>query len=318
LSSAEPILEIRNLTKHFPVDDGRILTACDDISLKFYKGETVGIVGESGCGKSTLARNVVQLLQPTKGAVIFAGKDITQIRGEDARQQRRFIQMVFQDPTMAFNPTMKIKNIICEPLLNFGLIKSSAVDGKAEELLKLVELPADFKNRYPNKMSGGQRQRIGIARALALEPPIVICDEATSALDVSVQEKVMELLVKIQKEKHTTFIFICHDLALVHAFTHRTVVMYLGNIVEIMESNGIGLNAKHPYSKALLKSVFYVKRNRGKKIEPLESEIPSPLNAPSGCPFRTRCDVSLEHCAREKPELKEIEPKHFVACHLCD
>jgi oligopeptide/dipeptide ABC transporter, ATP-binding protein, C-terminal domain len=318
LFNLDPILEIKDLTTCFSVTGGRKLVACNKINLQVFQGETLGIVGESGCGKSTLARTIMQLTPMTDGVVLFKGKDITKFKGDDSRQQRRNIQMVFQDPTTAFNPNMKIKDIICEPLLNFNIIKKSEIDAKIEELLSLVGLSVEFKNRYPHNMSGGQRQRVGLARALSLDPPVVICDEATSALDVSVQEKIIELLVSIQKEKGTTFVFICHDLALVQAFSHRTAVMYLGNVVEIVNSSDIANGAKHPYSKALLKSVFYVKKNRGKKIEPLESEIPSPLNAPSGCPFRNRCDVCMERCAMEKPKLKEIEPKHFVACHLCD
>ena len=194
------VMEIKNLTKKFAVDGGKFLTACDNISIKAYEGQTLGIIGESGCGKSTLVRTILQIHPATSGEVIFEGKDLLKAKGSEARQNRRKIQMVFQDPTAAFNPKMKVKEIVCEPLLNFGLIKKSEVDAKAAELLKMVELPVEFKDRYPHNMSGGQRQRLGIARALSLEPKIVVCDEATSALDVSVQEKVCELLVRLQKE----------------------------------------------------------------------------------------------------------------------
>ena len=225
--------------------------------------------------------------------------------------------MVFQDPTAAFNPKMKVKEIVCEPLLNFGLIKKSEVDAKAVELLRMVELPEDFKDRYPHNMSGGQRQRLGIARALSLEPKIVVCDEATSALDVSVQEKICELLVRLQKEKGITYLFICHDLGLVDLMCHQIAVMYLGNIVEyIGYGRRISTEGMHPYTKALMKSVFKVDFKPGEKIEPLESEIPSPLDLPKGCPFQSRCGQCMEICRNVKPELKEVVPRHFVACHL--
>lgn len=294
-----------------------MLTACDNVTLNAYAGQTLGIIGESGCGKSTLVRTILQIHPASGGEVIFDGQDILKLRGEAARQNRRKIQMVFQDPTAAFNPKMKVKEIVCEPLLNFGLIKKSEVDAKAAELLHMVELPEDFKDRYPHNMSGGQRQRLGIARALSLEPKIVVCDEATSALDVSVQEKICELLVRLQKEKGITYLFICHDLGLVDLMCHQIAVMYLGNIVEyIGYGRRISTEGMHPYTKALMKSVFKVDFKPGEKIEPLESEIPSPLDLPKGCPFQSRCGQCMEICRSEKPELKEVLPGHFVACHL--
>lgn len=294
-----------------------MLTACDNVTLNAYAGQTLGIIGESGCGKSTLVRTILQIHPASGGEVIFDGQDILKLRGEAARQNRRKIQMVFQDPEAAFNPKMKVKEIVCEPLLNFGLIKKSEVDTKAAELLRMVELPEDFKDRYPHNMSGGQRQRLGIARALSLEPKIVVCDEATSALDVSVQEKICELLVRLQKEKGITYLFICHDLGLVDLMCHQIAVMYLGNIVEyIGYGRRISTEGMHPYTKALMKSVFKVDFKPGEKIEPLESEIPSPLDLPKGCPFQSRCGQCMEICRNEKPELKEVVPGHFVACHL--
>lgn len=311
------VMEIKNLTKKFAVDGGRFLTACDNISLKAYEGQTLGIIGESGCGKSTLVRTILQIHPATSGEVIFEGKDLLKAKGSEARQNRRKIQMVFQDPTAAFNPKMKVKEIVCEPLLNFGLIKKSEVDAKAAELLKMVELPVEFKDRYPHNMSGGQRQRLGIARALSLEPKIVVCDEATSALDVSVQEKVCELLVRLQKEKNITYLFICHDIGLVDLMCHQVAVMYLGNVVEyIGGGRRISTEGMHPYTKALMKAVFKVDFKPGEKIEPLESEIPSPLDLPKGCPFQSRCGQCMEICRSVKPELKEVVPGHFVACHL--
>lgn len=316
-AEAPVILQIKNLTKKFAAEGGKMLTACDNVTLNAYAGQTLGIIGESGCGKSTLVRTILQIHPASGGEVIFDGQDILKLRGEAARQNRRKIQMVFQDPAAAFNPKMKVKEIVCEPLLNFGLIKKSEVDTKAAELLRLVELPEDFKDRYQHNMSGGQRQRLGIARALSLEPKIVVCDEATSALDVSVQEKICELLVRLQKEKGITYLFICHDLGLVDLMCHQIAVMYLGNIVEyIGYGRRISTEGMHPYTKALMKSVFKVDFKPGEKIEPLESEIPSPLDLPKGCPFQSRCGQCMEICRSVKPELKEVVPGHFVACHL--
>lgn len=316
-AEAPVILQIKNLTKKFAAEGGKMLTACDNVTLNAYAGQTLGIIGESGCGKSTLVRTILQIHPASGGEVIFDGQDILKLRGEAARQNRRKIQMVFQDPAAAFNPKMKVKEIVCEPLLNFGLIKKSEVDAKAAELLRMVELPEAFKDRYPHSMSGGQRQRLGIARALSLEPKIVVCDEATSALDVSVQEKICELLVRLQKEKGITYLFICHDLGLVDLMCHQIAVMYLGNIVEyIGYGRRISTEGMHPYTKALMKSVFKVDFKPGEKIEPLESEIPSPLDLPKGCPFQSRCGQCMEICRSEKPELKEVVPGHFVACHL--
>lgn len=311
------ILQIKNLTKKFAAEGGKMLTACDNVTLNAYAGQTLGIIGESGCGKSTLVRTILQIHPASGGEVIFDGQDILKLRGEAARQNRRKIQMVFQDPAAAFNPKMKVKEIVCEPLLNFGLIKKSEVDAKAAELLRMVELPEDFKDRYPHNMSGGQRQRLGIARALSLEPKIVVCDEATSALDVSVQEKICELLVRLQKEKGITYLFICHDLGLVDLMCHQIAVMYLGNIVEyIGYGRRISTEGMHPYTKALMKSVFKVDFKPGEKIEPLESEIPSALDLPKGCPFQNRCGQCMEICRSVKPQLKEVVPGHFAACHL--
>ena len=316
-AEAPVILQIKNLTKKFAAEGGKMLTACDNVTLNAYAGQTLGIIGESGCGKSTLVRTILQIHPASGGEVIFDGQDILKLRGEAARQNRRKIQMVFQDPAAAFNPKMKVKEIVCEPLLNFGLIKKSEVDDKAAELLRMVELPEDFKDRYPHNMSGGQRQRLGIARALSLEPKIVVCDEATSALDVSVQEKICELLVRLQKEKGITYLFICHDLGLVDLMCNQIVVMYLGNIVEyIGYGRRISTEGMHPYTKALMKSVFKVDFKPGEKIEPLESEIPSPLDLPKGCPFQSRCGQCMEICRSVKPQLKEVVPGHFVACHL--
>lgn len=309
------ILEIKGLTKKFLNEQGQTLTACNNISLTATKGQTLGIVGESGCGKTTLMRTLTQIFPANGGEIILDGVNILNLSGEAARQSRRKLQMVFQDPSSSFNPKMKVKDIICEPLLNFNLIKKADVDNKASELLTLVELPSDFKDRYPHSMSGGQRQRLGIARALSLEPEIIIFDEATSALDVSVQNTICELLAKLQREKQLTYLFICHDLALVNSFSHKIAVMYLGNIVEMLDNTKYELStdALHPYTKALIKSVF---TSSTKIIEPLEGDIPSPIDLPKGCPFQSRCAIAQEICSSEAPVLKQIKVGHQAACHL--
>lgn len=312
----EIVLEVKNLTKTFAVEGGKVLTACDNVSLQAYRGKTLGIIGESGCGKSTLVRTILQIHPATGGEVVFEGQDILELKGEALRQNRRKLQMVFQDPSAAFNPKMRVKDILCEPLLNYGLLKKSAIDAKAAELLQMVELPVEFKDRYPHSMSGGQRQRLGIARALALEPQVIVCDEATSALDVSVQEKICELLVRLQKEKGITYLFICHDIGLVDLISHQVAVMYLGNVVELLEQGRLSTEGAHPYTKALMKSIFKVDFKPGEKIEPLEGDIPSPLDLPQGCPFQSRCELCQEICHNVKPKLRQLQPGHLVACHL--
>ena len=308
------IMSIENLTKKFPVSGGKFLTACDNISFHVRKGETIGIVGESGCGKTTLLKAIMNMQLPTSGRIIFHGKDITKLTGEEKRQNYRHIQMVFQDPTAAFDPKMRIKDIVCEPLINFDLISRADVETKARELLAQVDLPPDFVHRYPHNMSGGQRQRVAIARALALEPEVIACDEATSALDVSVQDTIVKLLVKLQREKGITYIFICHDLALVSMFSHRIAIMYLGNMMEKIDGDKLN-QARHPYTRALLKAVFSTNQENNQYIEILPGEIPSPLDMPSGCPFRNRCVHCQDLCTKEKPAFTELDDNHFVACH---
>jgi len=312
----EPILQVRDVTRRFPASRGRYLLANNHINLEFYRGETLGIVGESGCGKSTLLRMLVSLDRPSEGEIICEGANLADLKGEALRQHRRHVQMVFQDPSLAFNPKMKVRDIICEPLLNFGLIRRSEREEKARELLRLVELPEEFADRYPHNMSGGQRQRVGIARAIALKPNVILCDEATSALDVSVQKTVAELLVRLQKQTGMAMGFVCHDVALVASLSHRIAVMYLGNIVEVMPSDQVKDHAMHPYTQALLGAIFDIRMDFSKKIESIESEAPSPLDVPVGCPFRNRCEHCREICRQENPRLKEIGPGHRVACHL--
>ncbi len=312
----EVILEARHVSRHFPASHGRTLIANNDVSLKMYKGETLGLVGESGCGKSTFMRLLVSLDKPTEGEIIYRGRNITELRGEEQRLNRQHIQMVFQDPTSSFNPKMKVRDIIYEPLKNFKRIKRADKNQVVTKLLGMVELPESFADRYPHNMSGGQKQRVAIARALALEPEIIIMDEATCALDVSVQKTIIELITKIQREKGITIGFICHDIALVQSFAHQMAVMYLGNVVEVLPGKDIATKALHPYTKALLASIFDVNMDFSKPIESLESEAPSPLDVPVGCPFQNRCPQCMEICLKERPELKDITAEHSIACHL--
>ena len=312
--SKEVILEAKHVTRRFRTTDGRTLLANNDVNLKFYKGETLGLVGESGCGKSTFMKFLVSLDIPSEGEILYRGRDITKLKGEKLRQNRQNIQMVFQDPTASFNPKMKIRDIICEPLLNFGRIKKSEKEENCRRLLELVELPAEFSDRYPHNMSGGQRQRVAIARALALEPEVIIMDEATSALDVSVQKTIIELITKLQREKNITIGFICHDIALIEQCAHQIAVMYLGHIVEILPGEDVSGNAVHPYTRALVGAQFSVHMDPSKKLESIESEAPSPLDVPTGCPFQNRCEHCMEICKKKMPELKEISKGHEAAC----
>ncbi len=309
------ILEAKHVTRRFPASGDRELTACKDISLKFYRGKTLGLIGESGCGKSTFMRFLVRLDVPTEGEILFKGKDLTKLKGEELRQTRQYIQMVFQDPSGSFNPKMKIRDIICEPLMNFGRIKASEKDAVARKYLEAVDLPGDFAGRFPHNMSGGQRQRIAIARAIVLEPELIVMDEATCALDVSVQKTIIELVCKLQREKNIAIGFIAHDLGLIQSFAHQIAVMYLGSIVEVIPGEDVD-KAQHPYTRALLSAIFDTKMDFTKKIESIDSEIPSPLDVPPGCPFQTRCEHCTDICRREHPALKAIGESHEVACHM--
>lgn len=310
------ILEAKNISKHFQTTDDRTLIANDNINLKLYKGKTLGLVGESGCGKSTLMRLLVSLDKPTNGEIIFKGKDITKLKGEEKRLNRQHIQMVFQDPTSSFNPKMKVVDIISEPLLNFNRIKKSEKLESVHKLLRMVELPESYAERYPHNMSGGERQRVAIARALALKPEVIIMDEATSALDVSVQKNIILLITKLQQENDITIGFICHDIALVQSIAHHVAVMYLGVIVEEIPGNKIISNAKHPYTKALISAVFDVNMDFTTPIKPLEADAPSPVDVPVGCPFQNRCEYCMPICQKERPILMTVEHEHKVACHL--
>ena len=312
------VLSAKHIVKQFPASHGRTLTACNDINLNVYKGKTLGIVGESGCGKSTFVRMVISLDKPTSGEILYHGKNLADLSRKETWLNRQNMQMVFQDPLASFNPKMKIRDIVCEPLLNFNRIKKNEKDAACRRLLEMVELPGDFADRYPHNMSGGQRQRVASARALALEPEILILDEATSALDVSVQQTIIELIVKLQKEKNITIGFICHDISLIQSCAHEVAVMYLGNVVEVLPAEDLAEHAVHPYTRALIGSIFDIGMDFSKPIEEIKGEAPSPLDVPAGCPFRGRCPKATERCGAEKPKLQQIGADHEVACHLFD
>lgn len=310
------VMEIKHISKHFQSSHGKTLVACNDINLDIYKGRTLGVVGESGCGKSTLVRMITQLEKPTEGEILYKGKNIADFNKNEKWEHKKNVQMVFQDPSAAFNPKMKIKDIVTEPLLNYKKINRSQVEKAVAELLKSVDLPEEFIYRYPHSLSGGQRQRVAIARAVALNPQILVCDEATSALDVSVQDTVIELLVNIQKKNNTAMIFICHDIALIQSFAHDIAVMYLGNIVELIPAEKTAKESVHPYTKSLINAQFSLNMSQSDTIEILQGDIPSPLDMPKGCPFSSRCPECSDICREKKPELKKIGEKHFAACHL--
>lgn len=310
----QPVLEARQVTKKYPAAHGRTLTACEKVSLSLYAGQTLGIVGESGCGKSTFLRLLVGLEQPDSGEVLYEGEKISGLKGKELREARKHIQMVFQDPAEAFHPRMKVRDIICEPLLNYHLLRRQEVPAKAGELLRMVELPEEFAERFPKDLSGGQRQRVGIARALALEPDVLLCDEATSALDVAVQKSIIELLVRLQREKNIAIAFVCHDLALVQQLSHRVAVMYLGHVAELMDGADVAARSIHPYTRAMLGSVFDLNMDFTQEIPVLKGETPGPLHIPKGCPFRDRCSLAGKECAEHMPPLTEREKNHFCAC----
>jgi oligopeptide transport system ATP-binding protein len=316
--SNQPILEVRNLKKHFDLGGGKILKAVDNFSIAINKGETFGLVGESGCGKSTAGRTIIKLYNATEGEVLFNGEDVHKLQGKKLKDFNRNMQMVFQDPYASLNPRMTVGKIISEGIDIHGLSSGAKRKERVFELLRAVGLNEEHAGRFPHEFSGGQRQRIGIARALAIEPQFIIADEPISALDVSVQAQVVNLFKRLQKEFGLTYLFIAHDLAMVKHISDRIGVMYLGNLVEVTSSHDLYAKPLHPYTQSLLSAIPipdpHIERTRERII--LQGEVPSPLNPPSGCPFRTRCPKAMPECAGSMPPMKEVEPNHFVSCHL--
>jgi len=314
----EVLVSVKNLKKYFSVGRKTWLKAVDDISFDIYKGETLGLVGESGCGKSTCGRTLLRVYNPTGGSIEYNGQNVHKIKGGDLKGYNKKAQMIFQDPYASLNPRMLVSNIVSEGIDIHGLYKGKERQERIYELLELVGLNKEHSNRFAHEFSGGQRQRIGIARALAVNPEFIVCDEPISALDVSVQAQVVNLLQDLQQQYGLTYLFIAHDLSMVRYISDRVAVMYLGAIAELTTSNELYNNPMHPYTQALLSSIPIpdprIEQSRKRIV--LEGEVPSPINPPAGCKFVARCSKAKDECRDIRPELKEVKPGHFVACHL--
>ena len=322
-----PLLSVQHLCKEFPVESGvfgkrfskKSVHAVNDVSFDIYEGETFGLVGESGCGKSTTGRCIMHLTRPTSGTVLFEGKDVSKMSKKELKEMRRHMQFIFQDPYASLNPRMTIGEIVSEPLVIHNVMPDAKEREKyVRELLDVVGLNPEHINRYPHEFSGGQRQRVGIARAFALKPKLIICDEPVSALDVSIQAQVLNLLNDLQKEYGTAYLFIAHDLSVVQHISDNIGVMYLGNMMEYADWKALYDRPYHPYTQSLLSAVPVpdpdVQATRKRIV--LAGDPPSPIDAPSGCCFHTRCPMACEKCSQERPELREVEPGHFCACHF--
>jgi peptide/nickel transport system ATP-binding protein len=320
-----PILQVNDLKKHFPITGGLFSTvtgyvyAVDGVSFSIDRGETLSLVGESGCGKSTVGKAILKLFPLTEGQVVLNGQRIDELSSGALRPLRKSMQVVFQDPFSSLNPRMRVREILAEPITNFGLATTEAeIDERIGKLMDRVGLPRDAVNRWPHEFSGGQRQRIGIARALAAEPDLIICDEAVSALDVSVKAQIVNLLCDLQKELGLALLFISHDLAIVEHMTHRIAVMYLGKIVEKGPRDAIFSGPMHPYTRALLSAVPIPDPDAKRERILLTGDVPSPINPPKGCRFNTRCPYAFDRCRTEEPALRQMATKHVAACHLHD
>jgi oligopeptide transport system ATP-binding protein len=314
-SASQPLLSIRNLKVHFGVGAGAV-KAVDGVSLDIFPGETLGLVGESGCGKSTFGRAILRLTEPTSGQVLFRNQDLARLSGRQLREQRRHLQIIFQDPYASLNPRMTVGQIVREPLETFGLARGQEAERRTQELLETVGLSRRYIKRYPHEFSGGQRQRIGIARALAVDPDFIVADEPISALDVSIQAQILNLLEQLQRQKNLTYLFISHDLRAIRHVSDRAAVMYLGKIVELADAKLVYDDPLMPYTKALISAVPVPdpKVEAVRKRVVLEGDVPSPINLPSGCRFQTRCPYAIEKCREVEPQLVEIKPAHYAAC----
>ncbi len=319
---SEPVLRVEHLKKYYPIRSGAFhksggaVRACDDVSFELYPGETLGIVGESGCGKSTAMQSLIRLVEPTGGKVWLDGKDFLALRGNELKQARQKIKLIFQDPYSSLNPRMTVRELIGEPLDIAGACASRGErDRRVLETMEQVGLDKSYADRYPHEFSGGQRQRIGIARAIVLRPDVVICDEPVSALDVSIQAKIVNLLRKLQRELGVSYLFISHDLGVVRHIADRVLVMYLGRVVEEADAAELFERPAHPYTQALLASVPHADRDGGSHAA-LQGDVPSPADPPAGCPFHTRCPRATEQCGVERPELRETAAGHKCACHF--
>jgi oligopeptide transport system ATP-binding protein len=311
-----PLLSVRDLKVHFGAGSGSTVKAVDGVSFDIYPGVTLGLVGESGCGKSTLGRAILRLTEPTSGQVLFEGQDLAHLSGRRLREQRRHLQIIFQDPYASLNPRMTVGQIVGEPLNTFGLARGDEAEKRVQELLETVGLSKRYMKRYPHEFSGGQRQRIGIARALAVDPDFIVADEPISALDVSIQAQILNLLEQLQTKKNLTYLFISHDLRAIRHVSDRTAVMYLGKLVELADAKAVYDEPLMPYTKALISAVPVPdpKVEALRKRIVLEGDVPSPINPPVGCRFHTRCPFAIEACKEVEPQLVEIKPAHFAAC----
>lgn len=317
--SEQNMLEVRNLTKHFKTGNRQVVHAVDGVNLTLKKGRTLGLVGESGCGKSSCARTIIRMYEPTSGQILLDGEDITGLSQKQLKPYRKKMQMIFQDPYASLNARMTVRDIIAEPLVAHGIVKKKEQSNEiVYPMLERVGLTKEHANRYAHEFSGGQRQRVGIARALILQPELVICDEPISALDVSIQAQVINLLKDFQEEKGVSYLFIAHDLSMVRYVSDDVGVMYLGQLVEVCESNEIYKNPLHPYTKGLLGSIPIANPKLAKQKEKssIEGDIPSPIKPPSGCRFHTRCPYATQACSESVPQMKDTGGGHMVACHL--